>query len=196
MTLREILAEVDDLKNRIDSLRPIDPAQEQRIMQKFRLDWNFHSQVKIGQYKTTPNSVKTNTGAIYYYASPEETPALMGELMQWFRAESEKGDLHPLIVSATFHYRFVRIHPFDDGNGRMARLLMNLILMQTGYVPVIIKLASKGAYLFALEQADAGELEDFIVLVEGELIYSMELYLRGVRGEDIEGIGDPNRYSL
>ena len=82
-----------------------------------------------------PNHVKTPTGEIHYYATPEETPAKMEELMNWLRGHQEKHDLHPIIVAAIFHHRFVSIHPFDDGNGRMSRLLMNLLLLQDGYPP-------------------------------------------------------------
>lgn len=275
MTLNEIIKRVDELKAELDALRPIEPEQEQRIRQKLRLDWNYHSnaiegntltlgetrafllhgitakgkpfkdyldikghneaithledfvrgqrtlteadlrelhkillvepyevdaltadgkltrkRIALGQYKTTPNHVRTSTGQIHYYATPEETPAKMGDLMQWYRKETDKGELHPLILAATFHYRFVAIHPFDDGNGRMARLLMNLILMQAGYVPVIVRLGSREEYLLALEKADAGELEDFIILMGEELIQSLQLTLKGARGESIEELDD------
>ena len=275
MELKKIIARVDQLKAQIDALRPIEPDQEKRILQKLRLDWNFHSnaiegntltlgetrafllhgitaqgkpfrdyldikghneailyledfvrsqqtlteadireihkivmvepyevdavtpdgkptrrRIAIGQYKTRPNHVRTSAGEIHYYAMPEETPAKMGDLMKWYRRESDKGELHPLVLAATFHYQFVAIHPFDDGNGRMARLLMNLILMQAGYVPVIVKLETKPDYLLALEKAGAGELEDFISLVGQALINSLELYLQGAKGESIEAWDD------
>ena len=115
---------------------------------------------------------------------------MMGDLMGWFRRETERNELHPLVLAATFHYRFVSIHPFDDGNGRMARLLMNLVLMQRGFVPIVIKLESRADYLLALEKADAGELEDLVGLVGAELIRSLELYLRAARHESLEGPGE------
>jgi hypothetical protein len=146
--------------------------------------------IQPGQYKTMPNHVGTSTGEIHYYATPEETPAKMAELMAWYRREMDKGELHPLILAATFHYQFVVIHPFDDGNGRMARLLMNLIFMQAGFPPVIIHAEDKNNYLLALEQADTGDLEPFIVHIGNELINSLDLFLRGAKGEDVEEIGD------
>ena len=152
--------------------------------------WPTRRRIAIGQYKTAPNHVRTSTGEIHYYATPEETPAMMGDLMGWFRRETERGELHPLVLAATFHYRFVAIHPFDDGNGRMARLLMNLVLMQRGFVPIVIKLESRADYLLALEKADVGELEDFVVLVGEELIRSLELYLRAARHESLEEPGE------
>lgn len=146
--------------------------------------------ISIGQYKTAPNHVRTSTGEMHFYATPEETPAMMGDLMVWYRQEILAGDLHPLVMAATFHYRFVAIHPFDDGNGRMARLLMNLILMQRGYVPVVVRLESRTDYLLALENADAGELVGFVELVGDALLRSLELYLRAARHESLEPPGE------
>lgn len=143
-----------------------------------------------GQYKTQPNHVRTSTGAIHYYASPEETPAKMGDLVAWYRFETEKGELHPLLIAAAFHYRFVAIHPFDDGNGRLARLLMNFILMRHGFPPVVIPLDKKEQYLRALEQADTGDLELFTTLIGEELLISLNLLIRAAKGENIEEADD------
>ena len=98
--------------------------------------------IKVGQYKTTPNHVQTKTGEIFRFATPEETPAKMHDLLEWYRAKSSEPDVNAIILAAEFHYRFIRIHPFDDGNGRTARILMNFILMKFGYPPVIIKTLS------------------------------------------------------
>ncbi len=146
--------------------------------------------IRPGQYKKWPNHVRTSTGEIHYYATPEETPAKMSDLMAWYRRELDKGNLHPLNLAATFHYQFVDIHPFDDGNGRMARLLLNLILMQNGFPPIIIRTDSKENYLLALEQADEDDLEPFITIVGNALLDSMQLYLRGARGESVEEASD------
>jgi len=145
--------------------------------------------IAIGQYKTAPNHVRTSTGEVHYYATPEETPAQMGDLMAWYRHEAQSSALHPLLLAAIFHYRFVAIHPFDDGNGRMARLLMNLLLMQHGYVPIVIRLESRGDYLLALETADAGDLTDFVALVGEALLRSLDLYLKAARRESLEEPG-------
>ncbi len=110
--------------------------------------------------------------------------------MAWFREEETSGDLHPVIVAALFHHRFVAIHPFDDGNGRMTRLLTNLTLMKHGYPPIIIQKEDRGAYFLALAEADEGNSDDIINLIGARLASSMELYLRGARGEDISSLGD------
>jgi len=276
--LNELLARVHALRREVDALRPFDPEQEARLVQKLNLEWNYHSnaiegntltlgetrafllygitaqgkpfrdylavrghheairyleelvrggealtetairelhrillvepydvdastaadrptrrRIAIGCYKTAPNHVRTATGETHFYATPQETPAQMGELVAWYRREAAAGALHPLVLAATFHYRFVAIHPFDDGNGRMARLLTNLILMQHGYTPVIIPLEARGDYLLALERADAGDLADFVLVVGQELIRSLELTLAVARGEPLEEPGGLDR---
>ena len=77
--------------------------------------------VHAGCYKTRPNSVITPSGERFEYASPEETPMLMADLMEWYHNEETKNELSPLELAAMFHYRYIRIHPFEDGNGRIAR---------------------------------------------------------------------------
>lgn len=71
----------------------------------------------------------------------------------------------------------------------MARLLMNLILMQRGYVPIVIRLDSRTDYLLALETADAGELAAFVALVGEELIHSLELFIRAATNQDLQKPG-------
>jgi prophage maintenance system killer protein len=144
--------------------------------------------IQIGVYKTSANHVLTQTGEIHYYATPEETPILMGELMETYRQNKSNQKVHPFILAAYFHYRLTAIHPFDDGNGRMARLMMNLLLMKAGFPPVIIRQekASREAYYFALSQADAGEYLPFVELIGETLVHSMELYVKGAKGESLE----------
>lgn len=144
--------------------------------------------IQIGQYKTQPNHVQTATGEMFYFASPEETPVKMHDLMEWYRAN--RGTMHPVELAALFHYDFVRIHPFDDGNGRMSRLLMNFILMQFGFPPVVIKASKKAEYFYALRSADVGDKDVFVEYMAEQLIHSMEIYLRGARGEDISEADD------
>ena len=110
--------------------------------------------IKVGMYKTRPNSVITPTGELFDYASPEETPALMYDLILWYNEEEQKGILTPLELSALFHYRYIRIHPFEDGNGRIARLLMNYILLRHGYPMIVVQTVDRKNYLQALHQCD------------------------------------------
>ena len=95
-------------------------------------------------------------------------------------------DVIPIILAAEFHYRFIRIHPFDDGNGRVARILMNFILMQLGYPPVIITTEDKENYYRVLRLADADQIEPFIEYIAQNLIRSLEIMIRGAKGESVE----------
>lgn len=144
--------------------------------------------IDVGEYKKHPNSVLLANGEMFHYTEPAEVPREMAALMEWYRAEGAL--LHPLVTSALFHYRFVRVHPFDDGNGRMARLLMNYHLMRHGLPPVIIPSIDKQNYLFALQRADVGDLEAFVVYIGEQLSRSLEWSIRAGRGESVEEEGD------
>jgi Fic family protein len=267
--------EAAEKKKYLDTLRPIEPSVLERVMKKFQLDWNYHSNnlegnslsfgetkalllhnitaqgkplkdhieitghneaielmldvvkgnrpltehfireihtlllkqpysvnaltpdglpsrktVLPGVYKSTPNHVRTASGELFRFAEPEETPAKMHDLVTWYRNKSDSGGVHPVLLAAEFHYRFVRIHPFDDGNGRTARILMNFILMQHDYPPVIIRTEDKQAYFSALQQADGGALEPFIEYVAQNLVRSLDIMLRAIQGESIDDPDD------
>ena len=146
--------------------------------------------VAIGDYKTAPNNVTTSTGETYYFTPPDQVKSAMGDLIDWYRTKEREGE-HPIIIAATFHYRFVRIHPFDDGNGRMARLLMNMILIKHGYTVSLIRQEDRDNYLGRLEQADKSEdLTEFIDYIANSCEYSLKLHLKAARGESIESMDD------
>ncbi|MDR2898525.1 MAG: Fic family protein, partial [Spirochaetaceae bacterium] len=117
-----------------------------RDFYKTSYDGEYRYQIKVGTYKTRPNSVITSTGELFDYASLEETVQLMGDLVQWYCAEEQKGKLKPEELAARFHYRYVRIHPFEDGNGRIARLLVNYILLCHNYPMIVIRTDDRDNY--------------------------------------------------
>jgi Fic family protein len=147
-------------------------------------------QIKIGEYKSFPNSVLLQNGEIFHYPSPAETPAMMDDLMKWYNEASLNKNLQPVEVAAELHYKFVYIHPFDDGNGRIARLLMNFHLLKNNYPPVIIKTADKKKYLFALREADTGNIEAFKNYIAEQLVWSYEISVKAAKGENIDEAGD------
>ena len=110
--------------------------------------------IHAGQYKTRPNSVITRYGDRFEYASPEETPSLMADLVDWYNKAEQEGKLSPVELAALFHYRYIRIHPFEDGNGRIARLLVNFILSRHNYPMIVVRSRKKREYLEALHQTD------------------------------------------
>ena len=266
-----ILQRIDSLKSELDLLRPIKPEYEQRIRQKFRLDWTYHSNsiegnsltygetaklilfdeyapnkpgrdnreieehnkllkeleatpdvrgvftehnirafhkkilgndpynspaltpenqatsrlITPGRYKQEPNNVKTVTGEVFEFSSPTDTPPAMKDLLEWANKELETPTFHPLDFAAMLHYKFIRIHPFDDGNGRMARILMNVVLQHYGFPPIIVRKNDKEKYLSALRDADTGNLQSFINYMGDLLIDSLHTNIRGAKGENI-----------
>lgn len=110
--------------------------------------------IHAGQYKTRPNSVITRYGDRFEYASPEETPALMTDLVNWYNGEEHSGKFTPIELAAIFHYRYIRIHPFEDGNGRIARMMVNYILSRHGYPMIVVRSRKKNEYLEALHKTD------------------------------------------
>lgn len=110
--------------------------------------------IHAGRYKTCPNSVITRYGDRFEYASPEETPALMADLVDWYNEAEQSGELSPVELAALFHYRYIRIHPFEDGNGRIARLMVNYILSRHGWPMIVVRSRNKNEYMDALHQSD------------------------------------------
>ncbi|MDR1679723.1 MAG: Fic family protein [Prevotellaceae bacterium] len=117
-------------------------------------DGDYRYKIHVGVYKTRPNSVITPTGELFDYASPEETPSLMSDLVEWYRNEEQRGQLKVEELAALFHYRYIRIHPFEDGNGRIARLLVNYILLRNNYPMLVIRTDDRKNYLKALHLCD------------------------------------------
>ncbi len=133
-----------------------------------------------GEYKKLPNHVLQADGTIHHYVEPVHVPAEMEALFQWIKESLDQK--HPVIVSAVAHYNFVRLHPFDDGNGRGARLLMNLILIKKGYAPAVIRKEQRRAYLESLSLADQGNLESFTELVARSLFNAQQIILQDFDG--------------
>lgn len=121
-----------------------------------------------GEYKKLPNTVLRPDGTIHEYIYPLQVPAEMEYLCKWINDNLEAQ--HPIITSAVAHYNMVRIHPFDYGNGRGARILMNVILLKKKYPPAIIKMENRRKYIGAMEQGDKGDLTPFIEFVAQSLI--------------------------
>jgi Fic family protein len=149
---------------------------------------NTRRQIKVGNYKEHPNSVRLANGEIFHYTSPTDTPIEMQELIEWFRSEEPR--LHPITLAAMLHYKFVRIHPFDDGNGRISRLLANYVLLKNNYPPLIIKSNDKNNYLKALHLADVGEYQTFISYIANQVIWALKIYIKAGKGESIDETDD------
>jgi len=126
-----------------------------------------------GEYKHQPNHVLLPNGEIHKYVEPIHVQSEMQALVEWIK-ESEEKRLHPIFVASIVHYNLVRIHAFDDGNGRGARILMNLILMNRGFFPAVVRSEKKRKYLDALHRADEGDITPFVHFMAEELITTLE----------------------
>ena len=160
--------------------------------------------VHAGQYKTRPNSVITPTGERFEYASPEETPALMTDLLQWYNQTEAEGTMTPIELASLFHYRYIRIHPFEDGNGRISRLIVNYILYRHGYPMIVVKSADKNNYLTALNRCDVAiglipsdgahaelsQITSFVNYMSNCLERALTISIKAAKGESIEDADD------
>lgn len=118
-----------------------------------------------GEYKKLPNHLEAfdqngkSLGIVFETASPFDTPQKMNELVQWFQKEQEAGNLHALFLMAMLIVHFLAIHPFQDGNGRLSRILTTLLLFRAGYTYVAyssmerIVEENKDQYYLALRRA-------------------------------------------
>jgi len=139
-----------------------------------------------GEYKKQPNNVRTASGEIFRFAEPDEVPPRMHELVETLRAGLDDEKMHPVELASRIHHDFVLIHPFGDGNGRVARLLVNYVLMRHGYLPLIVPTEQKDRYFAALRKADVGNLDaltEFLAACEES---SMDRGIRAAKGESIE----------
>jgi len=128
----------------------------------------------------------------------------MTSLVDWYNLEADKGILTPVELAALLHYRYIRIHPFEDGNGRIARLLVNFVLHRYGYPMIVIHSEDKSNYLNILHQCDVeagltpsdganatlNDILPFVNYLSSCLIRSLTLAIKAAKGESIEEEGD------
>ena len=127
---------IDYLMEIIEDNRPISTGLMKEINALLMRDTKY-SQIVAGEYKKNPNRVINPDGSIHKFVNPIQVAQEMEELIDWINDQNGKRDA--IIVAALAHYNFVRIHPFGDGNGRGARILMNLILMKSGMIPAVVQ---------------------------------------------------------
>ena len=146
-----------------------------------------------GQYKTQPNHVRTATGELHRFAEPEETPPLMEGWTRDFRRDLER-NAYPLpLFLAELHWSFLRIHPFDDGNGRTARLLANYVLLRNNLPPIVIKSDDRDRYIGGLQNADVGRMLPLAQFMLENVLWSLELAIRAAKGESIRESDDMDK---
>lgn len=115
-----------------------------------------------GDWKKHPNNPQRN-GEVYHYCPPEQVASQMDYLIDLHLRHQADG-VAPDVEAAWLHHRFAQIHPFQDGNGRVARVLASLIFIRQNWFPLVLTRDDRDDYIRSLEQADAGQLEDLVSL--------------------------------
>jgi prophage maintenance system killer protein len=123
----------------------------------------FEKRLEKGQYKTAPNSPTRHDGSLHQYCPPEHVASEMDALIR-MHLDHELRKIPSEVEAAWLHHRFTQIHPFADGNGRVARAISSLVFIKGGWFPLTIKREDKTRYIEALEKADEGDLRPLVSL--------------------------------
>ena len=155
---------------------------EQELLQLHECVLAGIDDANAGRYRDVAVRV---AGSTVVFPNPRRVSELMQEFCDWLVS---RRDLHPVDLAASAHYRLVSIHPFIDGNGRTARLLMNCLLMSHGFPPAIIRPRDRIAYLGAIEAAQlGGPRTAFDSLIGRAVDRSLDIYLEAVAGRTDQG---------
>lgn len=149
-----------------------EPVSAHTIRQLHALILKGIDDEEAGKYRTTQVRIG---GAKYTPPDPSQVPALMDDFDRWLQGEGKS--LPVVEYAALAHFKLVYIHPFADGNGRTARLLMNLILMGEGHPPSVILKTDRRSYYSVLERADEGEVKPFVDFIGRSVDRALSLWL-------------------
>ncbi len=115
--------------------------------------------LRRGAWKQHTNNPRRSDGTVHEYCPPEHVDSEMDRLIEM---HDQHGDLAPEVEAAWLHHRFAQIHPFEDGNGRIARTLATLVFVKAGWFPLVVRDRERAMYLDALETADGGDLKPLV----------------------------------
>ena len=121
-------------------------------------------ELRHGEYKQRPNNPTRSDGATHEYCPPEHVAAEMDRLIG-FHNEHIVLEVPPDLEAAWLHHRFIQIHPFQDGNGRVARAIASLVLLRAGWFPLVVRAKERREYINTLEAADTGDIGPLTDLV-------------------------------
>ncbi len=116
-----------------------------------------------GDWKKLPNNPTRPDGVVHLYSPPEQVASEMDRLIELYKEHIAK-NVPPEVEAAWLHHRFAQIHPFQDGNGRVARALATLVFLRAGWFPLVVTRDDRSAYLDALEKSDDGDLSPLVQL--------------------------------
>ncbi|MEJ0029042.1 MAG: Fic family protein [Bacteroidota bacterium] len=130
--------------------------------------WSDYAQYSPGRYKMFENHTQRESGKIHSYLHPDQVPNAMVKLISETNYEVNNAgtnsiETHPLTIATNFHLRLLNeIHPFADGNGRIGRIFMNLILIRAGFPPLFIKEVNRSEYMACFENSDSSGMLNFM----------------------------------
>ena len=135
----------------------------------------FETELDKGGFKTQPNNPTRPDGQIHEYCPPDQVDSEIDNLVKLYHEfEAANDSYHKLLIAAWLHHRFTQVHPFQDGNGRVARALLTWHLVKEEYLPIVVTRDDRKQYIDCLESADAGDLNpfvQFIVRLERQMIF-------------------------
>ena len=136
-----------------------------------------------GTYRKQNVGVVKQDGNIHNFVEPLKIDEEMNKFINWLHTQTIK---EPILLATLVHLKFVSIHPFIDGNGRTARLLMNLVLLQNGYPQAIIKISNRVQYIKSIEkyqQSSNNDYDDFYMIILNSVNDSLDLYLTIIKND-------------
>jgi len=144
-----------------------------------------------GEYRTSGVKI---AGATFAPPPSKDVRPMTLELLRWLRDNPD--ELIPIELAAVFHHRFVQIHPFTEGNGRVGRLLMNAILMKHGYTFITnISYRDRVKYLKTLQDADTGNISSFVNFIARNVERSLDIYLHALEEPKALSLAEASKYT-
>lgn len=181
-TLKEHLEAINHAEA-LDLIKGLVHKKRLDISERDILDIHSHILKKIedenaGRYRNVSARIRASNVIL---PNPVKIPALMDAFLKWLRSKNPD---HPVKIAADAHIKLVSIHPFSDGNGRTARLLMNLLLIQKGYPPALIRKEDRDFYIDSIEKAQLnGNFNDYYKIIYRAVGRSLNVYLDAVEGK-------------
>lgn len=166
---------LDFVRSLLEEKKKRQDVLESDILDIHRIILQKIDERNAGKYRNVAVRI---AGSIVIMPNPLKVPDLMAKFIQWLHSENSD---HPVKIAADAHFKLVSIHPFTDGNGRTARILMGMLLQQEGYPPAIIRKEDRKDYLNSLEKGQTkGEMGDYYDVIYDAADRSLDIYLGAV----------------
>lgn len=158
---KKSVLETTNSRTALDNIFNTDNEFDEEFIKKLHLATQYGIDDEAGEYKRRENCITDNSGGLLDNTTPADfVQVRMAYLVKWYR--EKRNALHPFVLASIVHNQFVYIHPFNDGNGRVARLLFNFILIKNGFVPIIFYNDEKEKYYACIRSGKDGTIKQFV----------------------------------